>query len=66
MVLDIEKIKLAAAEKKMAFYQILKLAHISPRTAKRIQDGYEIQTKTAGKLASALGVTVADLLLNKI
>lgn len=66
MVLSIEKVKLAAAEKQMNFTDVLKLAHISPVTAKRIHDGFEIQTKTAGKLAAVLGVSVADLLLNKI
>lgn len=66
MILSIERVKLAAAEKQMNFTEVLKLAHISSRTAKRIQDGYEVQTKTAGKLAAVLGVSVADLLLNKI
>ena len=62
MILSIEKVKLAAAEQQRNFTEVLKLAHISPRTAKRIHDGHEIQTKTAGKLAAALGVRVSDLL----
>ncbi len=66
MVLSIELVKLAAAEKKMGFTEVLKLAHISPITARRIKNGCEVQTKTAGKLAEVLGVSVADLLLNKI
>ncbi len=66
MILSIDKIKLAAAEKKLSFTEVLKLAHVSPITAKRIKDGCEVQTKTAGKLAAVLGVSVADLLLNKI
>lgn len=66
MLLDIDKVKLAAAEKKMAFTEVLKLVHVSSFTARRIKNGGEVQTKTAGKLAEVLGVSVADLLLNKI
>lgn len=62
MILDIEKIKLAAAEKALPFVEVLKRAHVSSVTARRIRNGYEIQTKTAGKLAAVLGVSVADLL----
>lgn len=62
MVLDIQKILLLTAEKRMNFTDVLKQAHISLRTAQRIRAGQELQTKTAGKLAEALGVRVADLL----
>ena len=62
MVLSIEKIRIAAANKQMNFTEVLKLAHVSTVTAKRIKDGAAVNTKTAGKLAAALGVDVADLL----
>ncbi len=62
MILSIEKIKIAAAGKQMTLTELLKLAHMSTVTAKRIKDGCEVQTKTAGKLAAVLGVDVAELL----
>ncbi len=62
MVLDIQKVLLAAAEKKMGITDVYKQAHISLKTAARIRNGETIQTKPAGKLAEALGVKVADLL----
>ncbi len=66
MILSIDKVKLATARKQKSFSEVLKLAHISSVTARRINAGYEVQPKTAGKLAAALGVDVEDLLLNKI
>lgn len=62
MVLDIAKIKLATARKQMSVCEVMKLAHISNVTARRINAGCEVQPKTAGKLAAALGVDVAELL----
>ena len=51
MVLSIEKIKLETARKQKSIAEVLKLAHISSVTARRINAGH---------------VDVADLLLNKI
>lgn len=62
MILDYEKIKLACARKCLTIREILQTAHVSSLTAKRIKDGGEINTKTAGKLAAALGVDIVELL----
>lgn len=62
MILDVQKVMLAAAEKKLGVTEVFKLAHIATATIMRIKKGKEIQTKTAGKLAEVLGVSVADLL----
>ena len=62
MVLDVQKIKLALARKQLSFLEVLKKAHISSLTASRIYAGSEVQPKTAGKLAAALGVDVTEIL----
>ncbi len=62
MKLDFEKIRLACARKCLTVGEALKAAHTSSFTAKRIKDGKEVNTKTAGKLAAALGVDVAEIL----
>jgi len=62
MVLSLEKIKIAAANNQMNFSDLLKLAHVSTVTAGRIREGKEVNTKTAGKLAAALGVKVEAIL----
>ncbi len=63
MKLSIEKIKIIVANKQMNITDMLKEAHVSTVTAGRIRDGKEVNTKTAGKIAAVLGVSVADLLL---
>lgn len=65
MILSIEKIKIAVANKQMNFTEMLKKAHVSTVTAGRIRAGKEVNTKTAGKLAAALGVDVTELLANE-
>lgn len=62
MLLSIEKIKLATARKQKSISEVLKIAHISSITARRINAGHEVQPKTAGKIAAALDVDVAELL----
>ena len=62
MVLDNEKIKLECARKCLTVRDVLQAAHVSTLTAKRIKDGGEVNTKTAGKLAVALGVDITKLL----
>ena len=62
MILDYGKIKLACARKCLTIRNVLQKAHVSTLTAKRIKDGGEVNTKTAGKLAAALGVDVIELL----
>lgn len=62
MILDMQKIKLALARKQLSFLEILKQAHISSITVGRINAGREVQPKTAGKLAAALGVDVTEIL----
>ena len=62
MVLSYEKVKIACARKCLTITEMLTKAHISTVTAKRIKDGEEVNTKTAGKLAAALGVDVSALL----
>lgn len=64
MVLDINKVMLAAAEKKMNWTEIREHTGIATVTIVRIQHGKPILMKTAGKLAEALDVKVADLLKN--
>ena len=63
MKLSIEKIKIIVANKQMNITDMLKEAHVSTVTAGRIRDGKEVNTKTVGKIAAVLGVSVADLLL---
>lgn len=62
MVIDIKKVQVILARKQLAMTQFFKEAHFSAATVKRIKSGYEVNTKTAGKLAAALGVDVAELL----
>ena len=64
MVLDVNKVMLAAAEKKMNWTEIRERSGISVATIVRVQHGKPILMKTAGKLAEVLGVKVADLLKN--
>lgn len=65
MRLDFNKIRLACARKCFTISNALQAAHISTLTAKRIKDGMEVNTRTAGKLAAALGVDVAELLTDE-
>jgi len=62
MILNMEKIRIAAARKCYTMTETFKEAHMSVVTVKRIKDGKEINTKTAGKLAAALGVDIVELL----
>lgn len=62
MLLDIAKIKLAAARKVLTMRDVRKLAHLSEVTMRRINAGKEVIPKTAGKLASALGVDVTEIM----
>ena len=62
MLLDVAKIKLAAARKVLTMGEVRNLAHLSEVTMRRINAGKEVIPKTAGKLAAALGVDVAELL----
>lgn len=62
MILSIEKIRIAAANNRMTLKDLLTAAHVAKATVKRIKDGLQVNTKTAGKLAAVLGVDVAELL----
>ena len=62
MILDIQKIMLASADKKMNWNELLKHTRISSVTLERIKHGRPVQMKTAGKLAEVLGVSVSELL----
>lgn len=62
MLLDVAKVKLAMARKQMTFRELMKASTMSNVTGLRILSGREIQPKTAGRLAAALGVDVAELL----
>jgi len=62
MVLDYEKILALGADKQMSFKVMLKSAQVARATAMRIKNGEPVTMLTAGKLAKALGVKVADLL----
>ncbi len=62
MKLDYEKVQIAGADKKMTVTQMLKAAKMSPTTMQRIRHGQNINMRSAGNLAEALGVSVRDLL----
>ena len=62
VLLSIIKITRVAANKQMNFTDVCKLAQVSYRTVKHIKDGLAVRTKTAGRLAAALGVDVADIM----
>ena len=62
MRLSIRRIEVFIAEKLMTLGEFCKTAHISQRTIANIKKGRLVQTKTAGKLAAALGVDVRDIL----
>ena len=62
MILNIKKIEVATARSGKTFQEVYREAHISPVTAGRIRKGYEVQPRTAGKLATALNCDVAELL----
>ncbi len=66
MILSYEKIIALGADKRLTLQELLHKAGIARLTAKRIKEGNSVTMKTAGKLAAALGVSVADLLLNKV
>lgn len=62
MVVDIEKVRIILARKQLSMTQFFKEAHFSQSTVKRIKEGCTINTKTAGKLAAALGCDITELL----
>lgn len=62
MLLDIEKIRIACARKKASLTEIIKKAHVSTLSAQRMRKGQNVTTKTAGKLAEALGVDVTEIM----
>lgn len=62
MILDYNKVKIACARKCLTMRNALKQAHMSTQTAQRIKEGGEVNPKTAGKLAAALGCDITELL----
>lgn len=54
---------IAGADRQMTLTEVLEKARMASATAKRIRNGDEVTMKTAGKLASVLGVSVAELLI---
>ena len=62
MVIDIKKLQIVLVRKQLRMTQFFKDAHISSVTVKRIKSGCEVTTKTAGKLAAALGCDITELL----
>ena len=62
MLLDIKKVMIAGAEKKMNLKDIAIAAGITQQTMLRIKQGQAIRMKTAGEIAEVLGVKVAELL----
>ncbi len=62
MVLSIDKIMAAGADKQMTLKEVLAAAHMARVTVKRIKNGEDVTMRTAGKLASVLGVSAASLL----
>lgn len=65
MVLSIEKIMIAGADRRMTLKDVLKEAHMSKATVKKIKDGKEVTMRTAGKLAEVLNVSVLDLVVRR-
>lgn len=62
MKLDLEKLKIAMAEKEVNFSRLADLAGVSKQTVSYIKNGKSCGTDVAGKLAHALGVSVKDIL----
>lgn len=62
MILDVTKIKLATARLQLTMREVMKNAHLSSVTVRRVYAGKEVQPRTAGKLAAALGCDVAEIL----
>ncbi len=62
MKLNIQKVMVAGAEKKMNFTDIAKAACLAPQTVFRIKKNQPIHMKTAGKIAEVLGVSVTELM----
>ena len=65
MVLSIEKIMIAGAEKQMTLKDVLKEAHMAKATIKKIKEGKEVTMRTAGKLAAVLEVSVLELVVHR-
>ena len=62
MKLDFEKIRVICARKCLNMGDVLKAAKMSTFTGKKIRENKEVRTKTAGKLAAALGVDVTEIM----
>ena len=60
LILEIEKLDLALAQKCMSRIELLQV--ISSSTLQRIRSGKAIGTKPSGKVAQALGTSVENLL----
>lgn len=62
MKLNREKLEIAQAEKKLNPYDLCEAAGIQYQTYRRIIKGHPCKHATAGSIAAALGVRVADLI----
>lgn len=62
MVLSYTKIETAGANRQMSMKDIYKKARMARATLERIRQGNEVTMRTAGKLAAALEVNVAELI----
>lgn len=65
MILSIEKIMIAGADKQMTLKDVLREAHMAKATIKKIKDGKEVTMRTAGKLSEVLEVSVLDLVVRR-
>ena len=62
MILDQKKIQVAIATMGLGVTEFCKQANLSPNTYQKIGRCKKCQTRTAGKIAKTLGVTVEDLI----
>lgn len=62
MKLSKEKLEIAQAEKMLNVYGLCEAAGIQYQTYRRIIQGNPCKPSTAGSIAAALGVRVADLI----
>ena len=62
MKLDTRTLEATIANKSLTYKEMAANAGITERTLQCARAGYEIRTTTAGKIATALGLSVEDIL----
>lgn len=62
--LDWEKLEIALAKQCVSAYSLRK--SVSPQTLRRAKQGYEITTKSVGRIAAALKVNVEEIIVQEV